>query len=424
MGVHWVYYPVADVNNNPDNPIINIRSFGEDASAVAQQVRAFIEGAQSVKGGRVLTTAKHFPGHGDTAVDTHLNLASVTGDRSRLDAVELAPFRAAIAAGVDSIMTAHLSVPELGVTDVPATLSAEILTRLLREDLQFRGIVVTDALDMGGVVKSFSNGEAAVRALEAGADLLLMPPDPEAAVKAVVAAVHEGRLSQNRINESVERMLAAKERVGLHRSKLVVSSRIEDVVDAPESNAVAQQVAERAVTLVKNDQSLAPLRDGGRAAFLLLAGSRSSTQGRVMADEIRKRAKDALILELDPKVDVAKTAGEAAAKEAIVVAAFAQVGAYRSNAQLPGDYPQLMEALIASGKPVLMIALGNPYLFRHYAGVTAYMTTYSTVEPSEAAAVKALFGEIDIRGRLPVSIPGLAKRGDGIQLPRGTGSGD
>jgi beta-N-acetylhexosaminidase len=416
MGVHWVFYPVADVNNNPDNPIINIRSFGEHPDSVARHVRAFIEGARSVPGGRVLTTAKHFPGHGDTAVDTHLRLATIPGDRKRLESVELVPFRAAIEAGVDSVMTAHLAVPALGVTEMPATLSPEILAGLLRQELGFKGLIVTDALDMGGIAQGFNSGQAAVRALEAGADVLLMPPDPEEAVDAVVAAVRQGRVTQERLEASVVRVLQAKELVGLHRSKLVDPDRIEDVVDAPEANELAQQVADRAVTLVKNDSALAPLADPGAAAFLLLAGSRSSTQGQVMAQEILKRIRGAAVLELDPSVNVGRAVAAASEKEIIVVAAFSQVGAYRSNAQLAGDYPQLMEALITTGKPVVMVALGNPYLLRHYSGVAAYISTFSTVEPSEIAAVKALFGEIGMRGRLPVSIPGLARFGEGIQL--------
>ena len=191
LGVQWVYYPVADVNNNPDNPIINIRSFGENPQDVAAQVKAFIEGAHSDKKNYVLTTAKHFPGHGDTAVDTHMNLATIPADRERLERLELVPFKAAIEAGVDSIMTAHVAVPALAPPDLPATLSPAILTDLLRKQLGFHGLVITDALEMAGIANGFSTGDACVRALEAGADTLLMPVDPDAAIKAVIAAVAE-----------------------------------------------------------------------------------------------------------------------------------------------------------------------------------------------------------------------------------------
>jgi beta-N-acetylhexosaminidase len=385
---------------------------------VARHVTAFIEGARSITGAPVLTTVKHFPGHGDTAVDTHLNLAGVPGDRARLEHLELVPFRAAIQASVDAVMTAHLAVPALGVTDMPATLAPAVLTDLLRKELGFRGLTVTDALDMGGIAKGFSSGQAAVKALEAGADVLLMPPDPEEAVTAVVAAVRDKRIPERRIEESLARVLAAKEKVGLHRRRLVDADTIEDEVNAPESNEVAQQAADRAVTLVKNDRMLLPLKSPARAGYLLLAESRASTQGRVMADEIRRRAKEATVLELDPGVTIDRVLEGTRDCETLVAAAFSQVGAYRSNVQLAGEYPQLMEALLASGKPVAMVALGNPYLLRHYAAVHAYLATFSTVEPSEIAAVKAVFGEIDVRGRLPVTIPGLAKCGEGIQTAR------
>src|ERR1039457_2925225 len=239
LGVHWIYYPVADVNNNPDNPIINIRSFGENPEAVAAQVKAFIEGAHSDKKNYALTTAKHFPGHGDTAVDSHLNMPTITVDRDRLEHVELVPFKAAIASGVDAVMTAHIEVPALSPPGIPSTLSAAILTDLLKKELGFHGIVVTDALEMAGIVKSFSTGDAAVRALEAGADVLLMPTDPEAVVRAVTAAVGSGRIGRRRIQESVVKILAAKERVGLDRKRFVDLESIGDVVDSAERNEKA-----------------------------------------------------------------------------------------------------------------------------------------------------------------------------------------
>ena len=221
LGVQWVYYPVADVNNNPDNPIINIRSFGENPKDVAAHVKAFIEGAHADKNNFVLTTAKHFPGHGDTSVDTHMNLATIPADRDRLERLELVPFNAAIEAGVDAIMTAHIAVPALAPPDLPATLSPAILTDLLRKQLGFKGLVVTDALEMGGIAKGFSSGEACVRALEAGADTLLMPSDPDAAIRAVVAAEQSGRINRQRVQESVAKILAAKEKVGLDRKRFV-----------------------------------------------------------------------------------------------------------------------------------------------------------------------------------------------------------
>jgi len=420
MGVHWVYYPVADVNNNPDNPILNIRSFGEDPGAVAAHVQAFIEGAHSDKRNYVLATAKHFPGHGDTDVDSHLSLPTNNADRERLERLELPPFRAAIQAGVDSIMTAHIAVPALAPPDLPATLSPAILTDLLRNEMGFKGLVVTDALEMGGIAKGFSGAEAAVRALEAGADVLLMPPDPEAALKAVVAAVKSGRLTRGRIQESVVAILSAKERVGLDRKRLVDLEAIGDVVDSPEASERAQEIAGRAVTLVRNGGNLIPLAAPERACYAVMVENRYSSDGQVFAQEVRKRAPRAAVASLDAAMS--REALDDAIRglpacQSYVVAAFAAVTAYRGSVGLAGDLSHAVETLIASGQPVALVALGNPYLLRNFPGVTAYLATFSNVPPSEIAAVQALFGEIGIRGHLPVTIPGLANYGEGIQVP-------
>ncbi len=419
LGVHWLYYPVADVSNNPDNPVINIRSFGEDPQAVAAQVAAFIEGAHSEARNYVLTTAKHFPGHGDTSVDSHLNLATIAVSRERLESVELVPFRAAIAAGTDAVMTAHVAVPALAPPDLPATLSPAILTGLLRGELGFKGIVITDALDMGGIVNGFPAGDAAVRAIEAGADTLLMPADPEAAIRAVVAAVENGRIKRRRIEESVARILAAKVKVGLDRKRFVNVEALGDVLNSPEANEKAQEVAERAVTLVRNQGGLVPLAAPERACFLVLAESRYSNEGQTFSQEVRARAAQASIVTLDPslsRADVDAALVHMASCETYVVAAFASVTAYRGSLGLAGELPYTMETLAGSAKPLVLVALGNPYLLRSFPSVAAYLATFSTVAPSEAAAVKALWGEIDIRGHLPVTIPGLAARGDGIQV--------
>lgn len=413
LGVHWLLAPVADVNSNPDNPIINIRSYGEDPAAVAAHVRAFVEGAGSDPRNRVLVTLKHFPGHGDTALDSHLGLAATAADRARLERVELVPFRAGIAAGADAVMTAHMAVPALEPQPIPATVSAAILTGLLRERLGFHGIIATDAMDMQGLSGRFPGGEAAVRALEAGADVLLMPPKPEEAVNAVVAAVKSGRLSARRIDRSVARILAAKARVGLHRSRLVDLEAIGDVIDAPDGIALAQAHADAAMTLVKNDGDLLPLKQPGAACYLVLAENRFGMQGRRFLDELRRRQPKASAALLDPVLPEAEFDAAAARLsqcETAVVAAFVGIA-------LPGGFPKLVESLIATGKPVALLAFGNPYLLRKFPRATAYLAAFSTTPTSEAAAIKALFGEIPIRGKLPVSIPGLASLGDGIQLP-------
>lgn len=419
LGVQWLFFPDADVNNNPDNPIINIRSYGENPADVSAFVSAFIEGAHSATRSRVLTTAKHFPGHGDTGTDTHLNLATISGDRPRLEQIEWTPFRAAIQSGTDAVMTAHIAVPALDAPDIPATLSPKILSGILRDEMNFKGIIVTDALEMGGIAQGFPGGEAAVRAVEAGADVLLMPSDAEVAINAVMAALKSGRITQKRIEASVMRILIAKAHVGLGIRKLVDLEDIHTVVDSLESNAVAQRISDRSVTLVRNNDDQVPIRNAVSTAFFLLTESRASVEGQAFAFEVKKRAGQANVIVLDSTMsdaDLQAAVEHASSASQYVVAAFASVAAYRGSVALGGGYPQLLQNLFATKKPVTLIALGNPYLLRSFPDAAAYMTTYSTVPPAEVSAVKALFGEIPIGGKLPVSIPGFAQYGDGIVL--------
>ncbi len=334
LGVQWLFFPDADVNNNPDNPIINIRSYGENPADVSAFVSAFIAGAHSVPDARVLTTAKHFPGHGDTDTDTHLNLATIHGDRERLEQVELTPFRAAIKSGTDAVMTAHIAVPALDDPGLPATLSPKIMTGILRDELGFKGIIVTDALEMGGIAKGYSAGEAAVLALQAGADVLLMPPDAEAAINAVEAAVKSGHIKPKRIDESVMRILTAKAHVGLATKKLVDLEEIHSVVDSIESNAVAQQISDRSVTLVRNTGDLVPLKAPATTAFFILAEGRTSVEGEAFAAEVRKRSAAANVILVDPTMsdaDLNAAVQRASSASQYVVAAFASVAAYRGE---------------------------------------------------------------------------------------------
>jgi beta-N-acetylhexosaminidase len=417
LGAPWIFAPVSDVNNNPDNPIVNIRSYGENPEEVAAHVRAFIEGAHAA--GPVLVTAKHFPGHGDTSTDSHIALAVSGADKARLEAVEMVPFRAAIAAGVDSVMTAHIAVPALDQPNVPSTLSHAVLTGLLRDELGFHGLVVTDAMDMSGIAKQWSTPQAAAKAIEAGVDVLLMPPDPEAAVDGVLHAMQQGRISRQRLDESVARVLAAKVRLELNRRKLVDVETAMDALDAPEDLAKVQEVADRAVTLVKNERDAVPLARGGAPLFLMLRESRCAEQGRAFAGEAHRLLPNAVVTPLDPSLsdaDIDQAAAAAKSASVVVVAAFVSVASYRGTVALAGNYPKLMGAVLAAGPPVVLAALGNPYLLRSFPAVAAYLATYSTVPPSEIALARALFGEIAIGGRLPVTIPGAAKYGDGIQV--------
>jgi beta-N-acetylhexosaminidase len=423
MGVNWLFAPVADVNNNPDNPIINIRSFGENPDEVSSFVQAYINGAHSDRKNPVLVTAKHFPGHGDTTEDSHLALARLDADRNRIEAVELQPFRTAIAAGVDAVMTAHLAVPALEPENIPATVSTKIITGVLRDELGFHGLVVTDAMDMQGLAAMFDTAEASVRAIQAGADVLLMPKRAEDAIRGVVAAVNTGRISRKRIDESVNRVLAAKVRLGLTRKKLVNLEDIADVVESPESDERAQSVADHAVTLVTDTKDSLPVRHPESTCLIAMTEGRRSQQGIRLIDEVKKRAPSVTTTVLDPamtKTDLDQVSEKASSCGQIIAAAFVSVNAYRGNVALAGGYPDFLNALIAGKVPVLLAALGNPYLVRSFPNVAAYLTTYSPTPTSETALAKALFGEIAITGHLPVTIPGVAKYGDGIQVPVAT----
>jgi beta-N-acetylhexosaminidase len=419
LGVHWVYAPDADVNNNPDNPIINTRSFGEDPNAVAAQVAAFIDGAHSETVSRVLVTAKHFPGHGDTSTDSHMALPRIDATKERMGQIELVPFRAAIQHNVDSIMTAHLEVPAYEPESIPATVSKHILTGLLREELGFKGIVVTDAMDMQGLTKMFSPGEASVRALEAGVDMLLMPTDPDAAINAIAAAVRSGRISRKRLDQSVARILNAKVKLGLTRRRVIELDDVSDAIDNDNAQQQAQRVADEALTLVRNEGSVFPFRNADNGCVVALAEGRFSQEGRRLGDELRKRNAKTQYMLLDPTADealIADVVQKTSGCDSVAVAAFVTVGAYRGNVALPGGLQELASRLVSAKPPVILISLGNPYLLKAFPQAAAYLATFNPSPVSEAAVVRALFGEIPITGRTPVSIPGFAKIGDGIQL--------
>ena len=426
LGVHWVFAPSADVNNNPDNPIINTRSFGERPAEVAAHVRAFIEGAHSDPRYQVLVTVKHFPGHGDTATDSHMTLATVTANRARLDTLELVPFRAAIQAGVDAVMTSHLSVPAIEPAEIPATVSKNVLTELLRKELGFRGIVVTDAMDMQGLARQFAPGEAAVRALEAGTDVLLMSPRPEQAIQAVLQAIQSGRLSEDRVRESVAKLLTAKVRLGLHKQRLVDVELVSEQVDSPDFAQSAQNVADHAVTLLRNSANAIPLRDPAQTCMLALAEGRYSTQGRRFIEEAQARAPTMKTHWLDsalPRADLAELAGDLAKScTTIVLGAFVNTAAYRGNVGLAGNYPEFVDTLAKGSVPVVLVALGSPYFVKAYPNIAATLATCSGAPTAELAAIRALWGEIDISGHLPVTIPGFSAVGAGLQLARRTGA--
>jgi beta-N-acetylhexosaminidase len=419
IGVRWVFAPDADVNNNPDNPIINVRSYGEDPQAVAAGVSAFIEGAHSDPANYVLVTAKHFPGHGDTAEDSHMQLAKLDQPRERIESVELVPFRAAVGHGVDSIMTAHMAVPAFEQQQMPATVSESVLTGLLRNEIRFRGLIVTDAMDMQGLTSLYSQGEAAVRVIEAGGDVLLMPSDPEACIRALVAAVKSGRISRQRIDMSAAKLMAAKQEVGLFRSRLVNLDSISDDLKDPSFEQMAQSVADRAFTLVKDDQRLFPMTSAVGSCLIVMDEGEFSMRGQTLTTELRRRVPELRGYVTNPGVPdpvLTAIARDTSTCKAIYVAAFVTVAAYRGSVALQGGLNSFMNTLVHGPVPVALISLGNPYLLRDFPDLRSYAATFSTSSSSEIAAAKAILGEIPISGKMPVSIPGVAKIGDGLDV--------
>ncbi|MBV8856749.1 MAG: glycoside hydrolase family 3 C-terminal domain-containing protein [Acidobacteria bacterium] len=417
VGVNWLFGPVADLNNNPDNPVINVRSFGEDPRRVAEFVTASVRGTRE---GGALSTAKHFPGHGDTAVDSHIGLPTISADRARLERLELVPFRAAVAAGVDAVMTAHIALPKLTGDELPGTLSPKVTTELLRRELKFDGLVVTDSLGMGAITKGFPGGEAAVRAIEAGADVALTPPELKASLDALDEAVKSGRLSRERVDESVRRILRAKYRLGLAERRTVDTRAVKSLVERPEAVASARGVAEASMTLLRDGGGLLPLdaRRAAGAAFVVVAADDDPEEGRRFIPQVQARVPKATVLRADPKTTAAEYEAiltEATKAGAVVVAAFVKRAAGKGTVALPERQAEFVRKLVSSGRPVAVVAFSGPYLVRQFPGAAAFMVAYGIEDVAQDAATRVLFGDAPARGRLPVTVPGLFQAGAGIQ---------
>lgn len=418
-GVQWVFAPVADVNSNPQNPIINTRSFGEDPQRVAELSSAFVRGLEE---NGVLSTTKHFPGHGDTHTDSHMDLPIVAGDRARLDEVELLPFRACIDAGTSSVMTGHLAVPALDAdTSVPATLSTPVLTDLLRKQMGFDGLIVTDALDMGGVTTRYAPGEVAVRSILAGVDVLLVPPVTDAALGALKDAVETGRLPIERVNESVKRILRAKAKVGLHHQRVVNLDALNTSFRRPEYVAAAQDIADRGVTLLRNQDGLLPLdaTRPRRTLLLVAAGDLDPYPGEDLERELRWRVDELRIVRTDTRFVKVETVALPPPEtyDMAIVALFVRVADRKGTVGLPPEQAALVHQLLASEKPAVVLSFGNPYLIEGFPAAKTWLATFSTVDVAQRAAVRALFGQVATGGRLPVGIPGVANIGYGLSTP-------
>jgi beta-N-acetylhexosaminidase len=449
IGVHWNFFPDADVNSNPANPVINIRSFGEDPKQVGDFVAAYIKGAHEAG---MLTTAKHFPGHGDTATDSHLGLAQVGGDRARLNAVELPPFERAISAGVDAVMVAHVTVPALDSDPTRvATTSKATVTGLLKEDMGFKGVVVTDALDMAGLTRIYANdvGRAAVESFKAGNDALIIPADLDASYRSMLQAVHSGEISRSRLDESVRKILELKASVGLNKARLADLSQISSEIAKPENVAVGQRIADEAITLVRDNGKVIPLQPfvnsvgtpeaalpyqsvpavSNRLVAVIFSDDLRTDSGRVLERQILARVRDAHVIYVDSRSAAGMTPSVMQAIEGAdhVIAALYVVpvagrairtasGGVTNTVAVDDSMGALLNAILdRAADRTAVLAMGNPYVIQNFPAIQNYVCAFSNASVSETAAVKAMFGEIPIRGHLPVTIPGIASRGEGVE---------
>jgi len=459
IGVHWNFFPDADVNSNPANPIINTRSFGEDPKQVGDFVAAYIQGAHE---GGMLVTAKHFPGHGDTATDSHLGLAQVTGDRARLDAVELPPFRRAIEAGVDAVMVAHVTVPGLDSDpDRVATTSRAIVEGLLKEEMGFKGIVVTDALDMAGLTRLYAAdiGRAAVESFEAGNDVLIMPADLDASYRSMLQAAESGEISHQRLDQSVRKILEIKASLGLNKARLADLGRLSDEVAKPDNVATGQRIADEAITLVRDNGKVIPLQAlrtsrgtsigttfgttraalpyqsltevSNRLVVVIFSEDLRTDSGLMLERQILARVPDARVIDVDPRSAAGMKAPVVEAVEAsehVIAAVYviptagkairAADGGLMNTVAMDDAIGSLLNAVLdRAASRTVVLAMGNPYVVRDFPAIQNYVCAFSNATVSETAAVKALFGEIPIGGHLPITIPGIASRGEGMERP-------
>ena len=416
IGVNVNFYPVADVQNNPANPIINIRSFGEDPARVSEFVRAYIRGAQE---NGVVATAKHFPGHGDVATDSHLEMPVLDVAQQRLEKVELPPFEAAVNAGVDAVMSAHIWLPQIEPEKgVPSTLSKNVITGVLRDELHFEGVVFTDAMTMRGVSANFKPDDATLRAVEAGDDIILHPPDIAASFNAIKSAVQSGKIPESRIDASARRILEAKAKLNLQdpKNRFVDANKLMTVVGSKAHRDFAQQLEDQAITLVRDDRHVLPLRasPGLRVVQINVLDSRNGWRegavGLVATAELLKRFPRAVTVQIDDQstpneFDVVRKLAQTG--DALVVNGFIRVAAYKGSIDLTLAETTLLRDLAAMNKPLAFTVFGSPYVLTHIQEMPSYIVTYDTSPIAESSMVKAITGEIPFQGKLPIALPGL-----------------
>jgi len=419
LGIHVGFAPVLDVNNNPANPVINTRSFGEDPHAVARFGVAFVHGMQA---NGMLATGKHFPGHGDTGVNSHLALPVVNASRARLDSVELVPFKAAIDAGLATMMTFHGSMPALDSSGVPGTLSHKVLTGLLRDELGFKGLIFTDAMDMQGVVDMFGSKEADIRAVEAGADILLMPRDVDGAIDAVIEGMKSGRYDEARLDASARRILIAKHELGLERRRLVDLDSARAIVGDSAHEAVARLAAEKSITLVKDSLGLLPLgRLSPSSRILSVSYSRRSDLGAGVTFDAELRGKfrsvqSVFVDENDPAPNFDLILEAARSADAVIIGSYVTHSSSATSVSVPQNFVDFLAQLRARGAKPVVVAFGNPYLLQQIPDVGTYVIAWGGFPVSQRAAARALLGNAPVTGKLPIAIPPLVPIGAGKTL--------
>ena len=417
IGIGQNYAPVVDINNNSDNPIINVRSYGEDPELVSMMGDAFIKGMQD---GNVIATAKHFPGHGDTDIDSHSDLPVLNFDRSRLDNLELIPFKNAIKNNVMSVMIAHLSLPSLdNESNVPASLSKNIINGLLIDEMNFKGLVVTDALNMAGVVKHFSAEEVALRCVNAGVDLILMPQGESVTISAIENAVNSGTLSEEQINNSLRKILNAKEWLKLNEYKISDVNKVSQVVNSDEAKKISRQIADESLTLVKNDGNIVPFNNASEQSCLIV--SLNNGNEKANSDYFLNRFTDLNKFKSFSYYDLTgninginDVVADAANYDVIIVPIYAKVKIKTGTVGLPESQISLINSLTASGKKVVVVSFGNPYLIQGFPDVSSYICAYADAGTSIDAAIDSFYGTIKFKGKLPVSISSIYKFNDGI----------
>ncbi|HEX6125939.1 MAG TPA: glycoside hydrolase family 3 N-terminal domain-containing protein [Pyrinomonadaceae bacterium] len=444
IGIQHVYAPVLDVNNNAENPVINVRSFGEDPEDVARFGLAFAQGIQSQ---RVIATAKHFPGHGDTSVDSHRGLPIIEHSRDRFNRIELLPFRRAVEGGIGAVMIAHIALPQLDNEEVkplknfiqgdaehgaeivnqsayvPATLSSKVQTEILRNEMGFKGLIVSDAMSMSGLTIYFTQEEAGVRAFLAGTDILEKPADVDAMLRGLKAAVASGRIPMSRLDDSVRRQLAWKHEVGLFKERITPLDEIDRIVSNPETTALTDEIATRAITLVRNSGGDLPLDRSKKMAVLGISnGFDGASVMNGLISTLRTNGVQfthGYVQENSLQEQIATARKVVQDAEVIVVGLYGRVRSGAKNSVgIPENGAAILRDALAANKRVIAVSFGNPYLLGSFPDIKTYIVAYGDMPSLQRAAARSILGTQDITGKLPISLPGLHPRGTGIQVKK------